>query len=290
MATLTVAPARTRRPNKALRRFLRNRLAVAGGVVLLIFALAALLAPWIAPADPSKIFFTDMRASPSGAHLLGTDELGRDVLSRVIYGARVSLSAGLGSVLGALIVGTLLGLIAGYVRGWLDDLIMRLVDAMLALPFLVLAISLAAILGPSLRNTMIAIAIVTAPVFARITRGEVLAQREREYVQAAQALGASDRRVILRHLLPNISGPLIVQTSLAIANAILAESSLSFLGLGIQPPDPSWGSMLNAARGYLAEAPWMALFPGAAIFLAVLAFNLLGDGLREALDPRSRVG
>ncbi|WP_345465806.1 nickel transporter permease [Deinococcus carri] len=277
-----------RRVSPALQRFLRNRLAVAGAVALALLGVTALFAPWLAPADPTKIFFTDLRTPPSGAHLFGTDELGRDILSRVMYGARVSLSAGLVSVLFALVSGTAIGLIAGYVRGWLDDVLMRLVDAMLALPFLVLAIALAAILGPSLQNTMIAIAIVTAPVFARITRGEVLAQREREYVQAAQALGARDGRVLLRHLLPNIAGPLIVQTSLAIANAILAESSLSFLGLGVQPPAPSWGSMLNAARGYLSDAPWMALFPGAAIFLAVLAFNLLGDGLREALDPRAR--
>lgn len=286
MTTLSARPAR--RLNPALRRFLRNRLAVVGLVILLIFTLLALLAPWVAPADPSKIFFSEMRAAPGGAHLLGTDELGRDILSRVIYGARVSLTAGLGSVFAALLLGTGLGMTAGYVGGWLDNLIMRLVDALLALPFLVLAIALAAILGPSLRNTMIAIAIVSAPVFARITRGEVLAQREREYVQAAQALGASSQRLVWRHLLPNISGPLIVQTSLAIASAILAESSLSFLGLGIQPPEPSWGSMLNAARGYLADHPWMAFAPGAAIFLAVLAFNLVGDGLREALDPRGR--
>lgn len=289
MTTLSAAPPVKRRSASA-RRFFRNRLAVVGAAVLAVMALAALLAPWLAPADPSKIFFTALRAAPSREHLFGTDELGRDILSRVLYGARVSLSAGLVSVALALLIGTGVGLIAGYVRGWLDELLMRIVDAMLALPFLVLAISLAAILGPSLRNTMIAIAIVTVPVFARITRGEVLAQREREYVQAAHALGAGGSRVVLRHLLPNISGPLIVQTSLAIANAILAESSLSFLGLGIQPPEPSWGSMLNAARGYLAEAPWMAAFPGAAIFLAVLAFNLLGDGLREALDPRGRVG
>jgi peptide/nickel transport system permease protein len=271
-----------------VRRFLRHKLAVVGLVVLVVFIGAALLAPWITAGDPSKIFFTDMRAAPGAAHTFGTDELGRDILTRVIYGARVSLTAGLVSVAMAMVAGTALGLIAGYAGGWLDNVIMRLVDALLALPFLVLAIALAAILGPSLQNTMIAIAIVSAPAFARVTRGEVLAQREREYVQAAQALGARDGRLILRHLLPNISGALTVQTSLAVATAILAESSLSFLGLGVQPPQPSWGSMLNAARGYLAEAPWMAVFPGAAIFLAVLAFNLVGDGLREALDPRGR--
>ncbi|QFP75235.1 ABC transporter permease [Deinococcus sp. AJ005] len=292
---MTTTVSKTPRPEKRrlpapLRRFLGNKLAVIGLFVLLIFAVSALLAPWVAPFDPAQIFFSDLRAAPGTAHLFGADELGRDILSRVVYGARVSLSAGLISVTLALVFGGGIGLVAGYIGGWVDDVLMRVVDALLALPFLVLAIALAAILGPSLQNTMIAIAIVTAPAFARITRGEVLSQRERDYVQAAQALGAGDGRLITRHLLPNISGALIVQTSLAIANAILAEASLSFLGLGIQPPAPSWGSMLNAARGYLTDAPWMALFPGLAIFLAVLAFNLIGDGLREALDPRGRVG
>lgn len=276
------------RNSKALRRFLANRLAVFGAVTLVLFGLLALLAPVISPYDPAQASFTDLRTAPSAQHYFGTDELGRDTLARVLYGARISLSAGLVSVALAMVSGTFFGLIAGYFRGWPDELIMRVVDAMLALPFLVLAITLAAILGPSLQNTMLAIAIVTAPAFARVARGEVLAQREREYVQAAQALGASDSRTVLRHLLPNISGPLIVQTSLAIANAVLAESSLSFLGLGVQPPTPSWGSMLNTARGYLADAPWMAIFPGVAIFLTVLAFNLVGDGLREAFDPRAR--
>lgn len=287
--SLPASPSpRARRKNKALGRFLANRLAVFGALILLTFAALALLAPVLSPYDPAQASFTNLRSAPSAEHLFGTDELGRDNLTRVLYGARVSLSAGLVSVTLALLVGTLFGLIAGYVRGWLDELIMRVVDAMLALPFLVLAITLAAILGPSLQNTMLAIAIVTAPAFARVARGEVLAQREREYVQAAQALGASGSRTVWRHLLPNISGPLIVQTSLAIANAVLAESSLSFLGLGVQPPTPSWGSMLNTARGYLADAPWLAIFPGLAIFLTVLAFNLVGDGLREALDPRAR--
>ncbi|MEW6420665.1 MAG: nickel transporter permease [Deinococcota bacterium] len=286
---VSLAPrVRRLRLGKPARRFLQNRLAVVGAALLLVFSLLALFAPWISPYDPTQVFFTDLRSPPSAAHLFGTDELGRDILSRVLYGARVSLSAALVSVVGAFVVGTMLGLMAGYLRGWIDEVIMRVVDAMLALPFLVLAIALAAMLGPSLQNTMIAIAIVTTPAFARITRGEVLAQREREYVQAAQALGASDPRLVFRHLLPNISGALIVQTSLAIAAAVLAESSLSFLGLGVQPPAPSWGSMLNAARGFLADAPWMSIFPGLAIFLTVLAFNLVGDGLREAIDPRSR--
>ncbi|AFZ66844.1 ABC transporter permease [Deinococcus peraridilitoris] len=288
-ATETLRPSKSSwRKSKALKRFLANKLAVFGFVILLLVSVLALLAPVISPYDPAQIFFTDLRAAPSANHWFGTDELGRDILTRVLYGARVSLSAGLVSVTMAMLSGTFFGLIAGFFRGWVDELIMRVVDAMLALPFLVLAITLAAILGPSLQNTMLAIAIVSAPAFARVARGEVLAQREREYVQAAQALGASNARTVFRHLLPNISGPLIVQTSLAIATAVLAEASLSFLGLGVQPPTPSWGSMLNTARGYLAEGPWMAVFPGIAIFATVLAFNLVGDGLREALDPRGR--
>jgi peptide/nickel transport system permease protein len=247
-----------------------------------------LLAPLLSPYPPDKTDFGALQKPPSLQHPFGTDELGRDILSRVLYGARVSLSAGIFSVALALGVGGLVGLVAGYYGGWVDNLLMRLVDAMLAFPFLVLAIALAAVLGPSLQNTMLAIAVVTLPVFARLVRGQVLAEHPREYVQAAMALGAGDLRVLLGHLLPNILGPLIVQVSLSTANAILAEATLSFLGLGVQPPMPSWGSMLNAARGYLAYAPWMAIFPGLAIFMVVLAFNLIGDGLRDALDPRLR--
>ncbi|MGI8747126.1 MAG: ABC transporter permease [Deinococcus sp.] len=287
--TAAPLPARERRaPSKALRRFVANRLALAGLLLIVLFTLAAVLAPWIAPADPAKQDFSALLHAPGGGHLLGSDELGRDTFSRVLYGARISLSAGLVSVSLALVVGTLLGLVAGFVGGWLDELIGRTVDALLAFPFLILAIALAAILGPSLQNTMLAIAIVTTPAFARVTRGQVLAQRELEYVQAAKALGAGQWRTLLRHVLPNIASPLIVQTTLAIAEAVLAESTLSFLGLGVQPPAPSWGSMLNTARGYLQTAPWLALAPGVAIFLTVLALNLPGDGLRDALDPRGR--
>lgn len=285
--TASLPPARRRRrASPAWRRFWANKPAVIGAAVLLLFALLALLAPWVSPYDPAQVFFTDLRAAPSARHLFGTDELGRDIFARVLFGARLSLTAGLVSVALAALVGSALGLLAGFVGGWLDEVIMRVVDALLALPFLVLAIALAAVLGPSLQNTMLAIAIVSTPAFARVARGQVLAERERDYAQAAVALGASNGRVLFRHLLPNLSGALTVQVTLAIAGAVLAESSLSFLGLGVQPPAPSWGSMLNAARGYLAYAPWMAFFPGLAIFLAVLAFNLLGDGLREALDPR----
>jgi len=281
-------PARPRERSKAWRRFGANRLAVAGLVIVAVLCVVALFAPQFAPADPARQDFSALLQPPGAGHVLGTDELGRDTLTRVMYGARISLSAGLVSVLVALVAGSLLGLVAGFVGGWLDELIGRVIDAMLAFPFLILAITLAAILGPSLQNTMLAIAIVTTPAFARVTRAQVIAQRELEYVQAAGALGAGSGRTLLRHILPNISGALIVQASLAIAEAVLAESTLSFLGLGVQPPTPSWGSMLNTARGYLQTAPWLALAPGVVIFLTVLAFNLLGDGLRDALDPKGR--
>lgn len=274
--------------NRNLRAFFANRLAIAGMVMLLLLVLGAIFAPILAPYSPTATDFNALQQPPSSQHWFGTDQLGRDIFSRVLYGARVSLAAGLISVLLALLLGGLIGLVAGFYGGWIDDVLMRLTDAMLAFPFLVLAIALAAVLGPSLQNTMLAIGVVTTPVFARLIRGQVLAERPREYVQAAVALGGSDGRIITRHLLPNILGPLIVQVSLSTATAVLAEATLSFLGLGVQPPTPSWGSMLNDARGYLSQAPYMALFPGLGIFLAVLAFNLIGDGLRDALDPRMK--
>ncbi|WP_407572418.1 ABC transporter permease [Deinococcus altitudinis] len=288
MTAVPVVRAARRERSKTFRRFTANRLGVIGLVVVLALTVMALLAPYVAPFDPAKQDFSALLQPASSAHWLGTDELGRDTLTRVMYGARISLSAGLVSVALALLVGTFLGLVSGFVGGWLDELIGRFIDALLAFPFLILAITLAAILGPSLQNTMLAIAIVTTPAFARVTRAQVLAQRELEYVQAAGALGAGSARTLLRHILPNISAALIVQTSLAIAEAVLAESTLSFLGLGVQPPTPSWGSMLNTARGYLQTAPWLALAPGVIIFATVLAFNLLGDGLRDALDPRGK--
>ncbi|MFN3391044.1 MAG: nickel transporter permease [Meiothermus ruber] len=274
--------------NRTLRAFFANRLALAGMVMLLLLVLGAIFAPILVPYSPTSTDFSALQQPPSSQHWFGTDQLGRDIFSRVLYGARVSLAAGLISVLLALLLGGLIGLVAGFYGGWIDDVLMRLTDAMLAFPFLVLAIALAAVLGPSLQNTMLAIGVVTTPVFARLIRGQVLTERPREYVQAAVALGGSDGRIITRHLLPNILGPLIVQVSLSTATAVLAEATLSFLGLGVQPPTPSWGSMLNDARGYLSQAPYMALFPGLAIFLAVLAFNLIGDGLRDALDPRMK--
>ena len=271
---------------KTLNRFFKNRLAVIGLVLLLLLVFVAVLAEVISPYDPIKLDLQAISQAPSAKYWFGTDNLGRDIFSRVLYGARVSLSAGVVAVGIAVIVGLALGLLAGFFGKAVDEIIMRIVDAMLAFPFLVLAITLAAVLGPSLQNSMLAIAVVSVPGFARLTRAQMLSERERDYVQAAQSLGASDPRIVFRHLLPNIAGPIIIQATLSIAGAILAESSLSFLGLGVQPPTPSWGEMLNTARGYLRDAPWMAIAPGSLIFASVLAFNLVGDGLRDALDPR----
>ena len=273
---------------QAWRRLRRRRGAMLGLAVVVLLAGAALLAPWIAPYDPTATSWSAVRKAPSWAHWLGTDEVGRDVLSRVIWGARASLSAGLVSVGIALGIGVPLGLLAGYASGWVDAVLSRLVDAMLAVPFLILAIALAAFLGPSLGNAMIAIGVTATPIFVRLTRGQTLAAKVEDYVEAARSVGNPHWRIALRHVLPNIVPPLLIQASLAIAGAIIAEAALSFLGLGQQPPAPSWGSMLNAAQRFLSQAPWMAFWPGMAIFLAVLAFNLLGDGLRDALDPRHR--
>jgi peptide/nickel transport system permease protein len=227
-----------------------------------------------------------VRKPPSLQHLFGTDEIGRDVLSRVIWGARASLLAGLLSVSLALAVGVPIGLVSGYLGGVVDGTLMRMIDAMLAVPFLILAIALAAFLGPSLANAMIAIGISQTPIFARLTRAQVLAVKHEEYIEAARAVGNPHYRIVLRHILPNIIPPILVQATLAAASAIIAEASLSFLGLGQQPPDPSWGSMLNTAKNFMSQAPWMAVWPGAAIFTLVLSLNLFGDGLRDALDPR----
>lgn len=287
----TAAPtARTRRGHrsKALRRFLRNGLAVFGLIVVIAFACAAILAPWITSYAPDAISYTDIRSAPSSTHWFGTDELGRDVFSRTVFGARVSLGIAFLSVLIASVIGITLGTLSGYLGGWFDEVVMRVIDALMALPFLVLAIVISAVLGASIQTTILAISVVSIPAFARIARGETISVKEREFIQATSALGSRSSRIVLRHVLPNISGPLIVQTTLATAEAILTESSLSFLGLGIQPPTPAWGTMLNTARGYLETAPWMALFPGGAIFLIVLSLSLLGDGLREAFNPRGR--
>jgi len=272
----------------ALSRLVQRKSAVFGAVVVIFFVAVAALAPLVSPYVPLATNFLAVRKAPSVAHLFGTDEIGRDVLARVIYGARASLLAGVVSVVIALGLGVPIGLVSGYAGRWIDGLLMRITDAMLACPFLILAIALAAFLGPSLTNAMIAIGISAMPIFIRLTRAQTLAVKVEDYVEAAKALGNPHSRIILRHILPNILPPLMVQATLAIAQAIIAEASLSFLGLGQQPPAPSWGSMLNTAKNFLEQAPWMALWPGVAIFLAVLAFNLLGDGLRDALDPRRK--
>ena len=270
----------------AWQALLKRPTAVFGGVVLLVIAALALLAPWVAPFDPLATSWSLVRKAPSSAHWFGTDEVGRDLLSRVIWGGRASLAAGVIAVSIAVGVGVPLGMLAGYVGGWFDAIIGRLTDAMLAIPFLILAIALAAFLGPSLGNAMIAIGITATPIFVRLSRGQVMTARAEDWVEAARAVGNPPARILVRHILPNILPPVMVQATLAIASAIIAEASLSFLGLGQQPPAPSWGSMLNTAQRFLTQAPWMAVFPGLAIFLTVLAFNLFGDGLRDALDPR----
>ena len=272
----------------ALRRFRGRPAAVLGFFVIALFVVVALAAPLVAPFDPVATSWTAIRKAPSAQHWMGTDENGRDVLSRVVFGARASLLAGLVSVMIAAGIGVPTGLLAGFAGGRVDAVIGRVVDAMLACPFLILAIALAAFLGPALSNAMIAIGVTTAPVFVRVARGATLDAMTNDYVEAARAIGNPPWRVALRHVAPNIVPPVLVQATLAIALAIIAEASLSFLGLGQQPPAPSWGSMLNSAQRFLTQAPWLAVFPGMAIFLAVLAFNLVGDGLRDALDPRRR--
>ncbi|MDQ6628074.1 MAG: ABC transporter permease [Pseudomonadota bacterium] len=273
---------------RAWLRLRRRRGALLGLVVVLGFVGLAVFAPWLAPQDPIATSWSALRQAPSAAHWFGTDEIGRDVFARVVWGTRASLLAGVVSVSISLLLGVPIGMAAGFVGGAVDSLISRLTDAFLACPFLILAIALAAFLGPSLRNAMIAIGVSATPIFVRLTRAAVLDVKVEDYIEAARAVGNPPWRVAWRHILPNIAAPVIVQASLAIAAAVIAEASLSFLGLGQQPPAPSWGSMLNSAKNYVDNAPWMAIWPGLAIFLLVLSFNLLGDGLRDALDPRQR--
>jgi peptide/nickel transport system permease protein len=270
----------------ALRRLLRRRTAVLALAAILLFVALAAAAPLAAPYDPLATDWSAVRKPPSARHIFGTDELGRDMLARIIWGARASILAGIVSVSIALAVGVPLGLVSGYLEGAVDAVLMRIIDAMLAVPALILAIALAAFLGPSLINAMIAIGISQTPVFTRLTRGQVLAVKHEDFIEAARAVGNPHRRILFRHILPNVSAPILVQATLATAMAIIAEASLSFLGLGQQPPAPSWGSMLYTATRFLAQAPWMAVWPGLAIFCLVLSFNLLGDGLRDAFDPR----
>jgi len=267
----------------------RNPRMIVGGAIVLAWVLAALFAPFVAPYDPKKVDVTQSLIPPGTAHWLGTDDLGRDVLSRVIWGSRISLSVGAISVSIGLIVGTSLGLAAGYLGGKFDLLIMRGIDALLAFPALILAIGITSALGPQIQNAMIAIGIVAIPAYARLTRGQVLSVRARDFILAARTIGAPPLRIVLRHILPNVMNALIVQATLSTAFAILAEAALSFLGLGTQPPDPSWGQDINYSQRYLPNLKWwMSVGPGLAIFSAVFAFNFLGDALRDALDPRLR--
>ena len=285
------APAPAARPGPwlaAWRRLRRRPAAMFGLVVVLLFTSMALLAPWLGLQDPIATSWGAIRKAPSAAHWFGTDEIGRDVFARVVWGTQASLLAGVVSVSISLLIGVPLGLLAGFVGGWVDMVIARITDAFLACPFLILAIALAAFLGPSLSNAMMAIGISAAPIFVRLTRGQVMQVKVEDYIEAARAVGNPPWRIALRHVLPNTLPPIMVQATLAIASAVIAEASLSFLGLGQQPPAPSWGSMLNTAKNYVEQAPWMAIWPGASIFLLVLSFNILGDGLRDALDPRQR--
>jgi peptide/nickel transport system permease protein len=271
-----------------LRALSRDPTAVLGGVVFLLIVFAALGAPQVAPYDPLQVHVRDRLQLPSTSYLLGTDELGRDLLSRIIYGARVSLAVGTVAVLIGGIAGVTLGLIGGFFGGGVDAIIMRCMDAVLAFPAIILALAIISALGPSPANAMIAIGIVTIPSFARITRGSLLSLKEKEFVEASRASGATSGYLMFRVLLPNTLSPILVQCSIAFATAILTEAALSFLGLGVQPPTPSWGSMLDFGRKYLSQTPWYSVSAGAAIFLAVLSLNVLGDGLRDALDPRLR--
>ena len=289
--TLDRAPAALRRRSGTadfVRRFTRNRLAVAGAAIILAFVLAAIFAPVVAPHDPERQYPTDALQGPSLRYPFGTDNVGRDSLSRVIFGARVSLFVGLTSMALASVIGIPLGLLSGYYGGVLDSVAMRAMDTLLAFPAMLLAIFIVAVLGPSLNNAILAVGIIYIPAFARVTRANVLSLREKEFVEAARCLGASDLRVMGRSVLPNCLSPLLVQFSLGVGYAMLVEAGLSFLGLGVQPPTPAWGQMVGLARNYITLAPWLITFPGLAIFLAVLAFNFLGDGLREAADPRLR--
>lgn len=276
-------------PSRALdllKRVLRTRLAGTGLAVLALVCLAALASPLLAPYNPNDQDYLALTQEPSGAHLLGTDDLGRDVLSRLIYGSRVSLQVGIIAVGIAVSVGVTLGLVAGYAGGFVDTIITRFTDAVQAFPGLILALAITAALGPGIGNAMIAIGFVSTPAFARLARGQTLAIREREFVEAARVLGAPPAAILARHIWPNVTAPIIVQATLLIASAIVTEASLSFLGVGVQPPTASWGAMLRTGSQYLEVAPWMAFAPGFAIFLTVLAFNFVGDGLRQALDPR----
>jgi peptide/nickel transport system permease protein len=275
-----------REQSRIWKKLRSNRSVLIGFGIIFFFVSLAVLAPVLPIPNPTKTDWSAVRKPPSISHWLGTDDIGRDELARMIWGAQASLLAGVVSVMITIVVSVPVGLVAGYFGGWVDQVISRITDALLATPFLILAIALAAFLGPSLTNAMVAIGVSAMPIFIRVTRGQVLAVKTEDYVESARAIGLGHFRIITHYILPNVFSAILVQSTLSIAVAIIAEASLSFLGLGQQPPAPSWGSMLNTARDFLEQAPWMALWPGIAIFLVVIGFNLLGDGLRDAFDPR----
>jgi peptide/nickel transport system permease protein len=286
-APVSLRPARPRW-RETLGLLARNPTAAVSAVLLLVLVLVAVFDETIAPQGPNETSIADRLQPPSRDHLFGTDDLGRDIFSRVVLGTGVSLRVGFLAVGIALVVGTMIGLLAGFYGRWVDDVLMRFMDMLFAFPAVLLAIAVLAVRGPGSGNTALAIGVVYIPVFARVTRASVLGVREEVYVRASRSVGASDFRLLTRHVLPNAAPPIIVQTSISLAFAVLAEAALSFLGLGTQPPAPSWGRMLAEGRGFIQDAWWLAFFPGMAIFLTVLCFNLLGDGLRDVLDPRQR--
>lgn len=287
MPSLEETPQRTLLQD-VIYRFLRHRIGMSGAVIVFVLIVMAILGPVVAPYDPNKMHFSTTFSPPTFDHPLGTDDFGRDTLSRVMHGARVSLMVGIIAVSIAATVGTTLGMIAGYSRRLVDEVIMRSMDVLFAFPTILLALAIMAILGKGVTNAMIAIGIVYIPIFARIARSAVLAVKNEEFVQAAEALGGRDGHILIRHIFPNILAPIIVETSLSLSFAILAEAALSFFGLGTQPPDPSWGRMLSEGRDFFRQSAWMGIFPGLAIMFSVMGFNFLGDGLRDALDPRVR--
>lgn len=272
----------------AVKLFLKNPISLVGTIVLVLMAVAAIAGPWIVPFGTNATDVSNALQPPNGVHWFGTDDLGRDVFSRVVMSAQVSLRVAVVSVAIALVAGVLLGIISGYAGGPVDSTLMRVVDVMFAFPMLILALAIVAVLGPGANTAMIAIGVVYIPIFARIARASTLSVRTEPYVQASLTMGTGHVRILAKHILPNISGPIIVQTSLSLAFAILSEAALSFLGLGVQPPQPSWGRMLFEAQAFMGSAWWLSVFPGAAIFVTVLAFNLVGDGLRDILDPQRR--
>jgi len=273
---------------EALRSFKKSKVAVVGAGIVFFFIIVALIGPWIAPQGINEQLLSDRLLKPSSAHWLGTDDFGRDILSRIIHGARISLSVGFFSVIGSIVAGSILGIVAGYYGKWIDGIISRIFDIMLAFPSILLAIAVVSVLGPSLQNALIAIAIINIPNFGRLIRSKVLSIKEEEYINSAKAIGMRDIRILFSHILPNSMAPVIVQGTLAIASAIIEAAALGFLGLGAQAPAPEWGKMLADARVNFINAPWTMIFPGFAIMLTVLGFNLMGDGLRDALDPRMK--